>query len=43
MLRDLVERETGSAKELGCETLYSEELNPGQTYGGVGVSNPFLG
>jgi len=31
-----------SAQELGCQTLYSEDLNPGQTYVGVRVSNPFL-
>lgn len=30
-----------SAQELGCQTLYSEDLNPGQTYAGVRVSNPF--
>ena len=32
-----------SAKELGCETLHSEDLNPGQTYAGVQVRNPFAG
>lgn len=32
-----------SAQELGCETLYSEDLNPGQAYAGVEVSNPFSG
>jgi predicted nucleic acid-binding protein len=32
-----------SAKELGCVTLHSEDFNPGQTYAGVQVSNPFLG
>ena len=32
-----------SAQELGCRTLYSEDLNPSQTYAGVQVSNPFLG
>jgi predicted nucleic acid-binding protein len=31
-----------SAKELGCETLHSEDLNPGQLYEGVQVRNPFL-
>lgn len=31
-----------SAQELGCQTLYSEDLNPGQAYMGVRVSNPFL-
>ena len=31
-----------SAKELGCQTLYSEDLNPGQAYHGVQVRNPFL-
>jgi hypothetical protein len=31
-----------SAQELGCQTLYSEDLNPGQAYAGVRVSNPFL-
>ncbi|MGH3200397.1 MAG: PIN domain-containing protein [Streptosporangiaceae bacterium] len=31
-----------SAKELGCQTLHSEDLNPGQAYEGVQVHNPFL-
>jgi predicted nucleic acid-binding protein len=31
-----------SAKELGCQTLQSEDLNPGQAYEGVRVLNPFL-
>jgi predicted nucleic acid-binding protein len=31
-----------SAKELGCQTLHSEDLNPGQQYEGVQVRNPFL-
>lgn len=31
-----------SAKELGCGTLHSEDLNPGQAYEGVRVRNPFL-
>ena len=30
-----------AARKLGCETLYSEDLNPGQDYGGVVVRNPF--
>ena len=30
-----------AARELGCEVLYSEDLNPGQDYGGVVVRNPF--
>jgi predicted nucleic acid-binding protein len=30
-----------SAKQLGCRDLLSEDLNPGQTYGGVQVINPF--
>ncbi len=32
-----------AALELGCNTLYSEDLNHGQSYDGVGVVNPFLG
>lgn len=32
-----------SAKELGCQLLHSEDLNHGQTYAGVRVSNPFSG
>jgi predicted nucleic acid-binding protein len=32
-----------SAKELGCLTLHSEDLNPDQADVGVQVSNPFLG
>ena len=31
-----------SAKELGCQTLHSEDLNPGQEYDGIQVSSPFL-
>jgi predicted nucleic acid-binding protein len=31
-----------SAKELGCGTVHSEDLNPGQAYEGVQVRNPFL-
>lgn len=30
-----------SARSLGCRRLYSEGLNPGQTYDGVLVVNPF--
>jgi len=30
-----------SAFHLGCETLWSEDLNPGQVYDGVRVLNPF--
>jgi predicted nucleic acid-binding protein len=30
-----------SAIQLGCQTLWSEDLNPGQAYGGVSVLNPF--
>ncbi|HXP62603.1 MAG TPA: PIN domain-containing protein [Dongiaceae bacterium] len=31
-----------AAKELGAQTLYSEDLSHGQTYEGVRVVNPFL-
>jgi predicted nucleic acid-binding protein len=31
-----------AAKELGCKTLYSEDLNHDQVYDGVTVINPFL-
>lgn len=31
-----------AAIELGCKTLYSEDLSHGQTYEGVEVINPFL-
>ncbi len=31
-----------AALELGCHTIYSEDLNHGQDYGGVTVLNPFL-
>jgi predicted nucleic acid-binding protein len=31
-----------AAKEMGCTTVYSEDLNPGQTYDGVTVVNPFV-
>jgi predicted nucleic acid-binding protein len=30
-----------SAVRLGCETVWSEDLNPGQVYDGVRVQNPF--
>jgi predicted nucleic acid-binding protein len=30
-----------AALQLGCETIYSEDLNNGQDYGGVVVRNPF--
>jgi predicted nucleic acid-binding protein len=32
-----------AARQLGCTTLYSEDLNAGQTYDGVVVVNPFAG
>ena len=31
-----------AAGQMGCQTLYSEDLNPGQVYDGVTVVNPFL-
>ena len=31
-----------AAQRLGARTLYSEDLNHGQTYGSVRVENPFL-
>ena len=30
-----------AAQRLGCHTVYSEDLNHGQDYGGVRVINPF--
>ena len=30
-----------SAAEMGCEVLYSEDLNTGQDYSGVRAENPF--
>jgi predicted nucleic acid-binding protein len=30
-----------AAKQMGCGTVYSEDLNAGQDYGGVTVVNPF--
>jgi len=30
-----------AAKELGCDSVLSEDLNDGQDYGGVRVENPF--
>jgi predicted nucleic acid-binding protein len=32
-----------AALELGCHTVYSEDLNHGQNYAGVRVINPFAG
>jgi len=31
-----------AARQLGCEILYSEDMNHGQSYDGVRVVNPFL-
>lgn len=31
-----------SAQNLGCVTLYSEDMSHGQNYGGVRVNNPLL-
>jgi len=31
-----------AAKQLGCSTVYSEDLNHGQDYDGVRVVNPFV-
>ena len=31
-----------AAQSLGCEILYSEDMNDGQDYGGVRVVNPFI-
>jgi len=30
-----------AAQQLGCRTVYSEDLNAGQNYDGVTVVNPF--
>jgi predicted nucleic acid-binding protein len=30
-----------AARQMGCQTLYSEDLNAGQNYDGVTVVNPF--
>jgi predicted nucleic acid-binding protein len=32
-----------AALELGCHTVYSEDLNHGQSYAGVRIINPFVG
>lgn len=31
-----------AANKMGCHTVYSEDLNTGQDYGGVTVVNPFV-
>ena len=31
-----------AAVELGCQTVYSEDLNHGQSYAGIRVINPFF-
>jgi predicted nucleic acid-binding protein len=31
-----------SARSLGCEVLWTEDLSHGQTYAGVTVRNPFV-
>ena len=30
-----------AARQMGCTTVYSEDLNPGQIYDGVTIVNPF--
>ena len=30
-----------AARQMGCKTVYSEDLNAGQSYDGVTVTNPF--
>lgn len=30
-----------AAKQMGCDVIYSEDLNPGQIYDGVSIVNPF--
>ncbi len=30
-----------AAKHIGCQTVFSEDLNPGQNYDGVTIINPF--
>jgi predicted nucleic acid-binding protein len=32
-----------AAKQMGCQTVFSEDLNDGQNYDGVTVVNPFKG
>ena len=32
-----------AARALGCDVVLSEDLNDGQDYGGVSVTNPFVG
>ena len=32
-----------AAKQMGCHTVFSEDLNDGQNYDGVTVVNPFKG
>lgn len=32
-----------AARQMGCQAVYSEDLNAGQVYGGVTVVNPFVG
>ena len=32
-----------AARIAGCDTVYTEDLNDGQDYGGVRVVNPFAG
>lgn len=31
-----------AAERMGCDTVYSEDLNAGQRYGSVSVTNPFM-
>lgn len=31
-----------AAMELGCQTVYSEDLNHGQSYAGIRIINPFV-
>jgi predicted nucleic acid-binding protein len=31
-----------SAQELGCQTIWTEDLNPNQVYEGIKAVNPFI-
>ena len=31
-----------SAAQMGCQMIWSEDLNPGQLYGQIAVQNPFV-
>ena len=43
LLYTIDEDPASARKRMGCHTVFSEDLNDGQSYDGVTVVNPFTG